>query len=207
MNYLGSTALIVLVLVISPTSALPKPATLSYLTKEVMPVATTTISRTTVIPERPGQSRRDRARALNLTYAQKQALILAYRAGNHYGIGLLYAAIIWQESKLCKFTLGDHGRAHGCAQLHESAVKAVTGVMLSSWELTDPDTQELNLAIGARYLDLCLQRFGYPAGIAAYNMGIPRAAKMGRVRLSRLPYTKAVLANMKQLQLLPQSED
>lgn len=28
--------------------------------------------------------------------------MLAYRAGDHYGSGLLYAAVIFQESKLCQ---------------------------------------------------------------------------------------------------------
>lgn len=142
-----------------------------------------------------------------LDTAQKHALVEAYRAGNHYGIGLLFAAVVMQESTACMHAGTSSAHAYGCAQIRESAVIAVTGAPLPAWELLDPTMQDENMAIGARYLDLCLQRFGYPAGIGCYYVGPDAGAKLGRKRLSRLPYTKAVLANMKMLEQLPQSEE
>lgn len=166
---LGSSALIVLALAISPTSALPKPVTLSS--------------------------------------AQKQALVVAYRLGAHYGIGLVFAAVVWQESSLCKLARESKAHAHGCAQVRESAVIAVTGSPLPPWQLDNPALQDENMAIGARYLDLCLQRFGWPDGIGCYYLGPDAAAKVGHRRLVTFWYTVDVLDKLKQLRQLPLSED
>lgn len=169
MNKLGSSALIVLALAISPTSALPKPVTLSY--------------------------------------SQKHALVIAYRMGAHYGLPLTFAAIIYVESSACKSMTGDHGLAHGCSQIHESAAFVASGVRIPAWQLDAPELQDENMALGAHYLALCVQRFGWPAGIDCFNTGLHKAAGMSRHTLARAHYTHAVLAAMEWLKQLPLSDD
>ncbi len=140
---------------------------------------------------------------LTLSSAEAHALVRAYRAGDHYGIGFIFAAIVWEESTFCVRMHGDHGRAYGCSQIHESAAEAVSGVKIPPWMLDDRNLDDFNLALGARYLDLCLRRFGYPAGIGCYHVGIPEAGAMGKRALSRLPYTQLVLARIRRLHRIP----
>lgn len=138
-----------------------------------------------------------------LSYAQKEALIEAWRAGYHVGLPLAFAAVVFIESSGCQSGAGDGGLAFGCSQVHEAAAYAATGIRIPPAMLSDPNLRELNMAIGARYLEICVQRFGWPAGIGCYTTGIPRAKTKGRKYLSGLHYTHAVLAAMAWMRELP----
>ena len=127
-----------------------------------------------------------------LSASQRQVMAEAWRAGYHVGLPIIYTAVVYVESGF-RCQTGDHGRAHGCAQLHQSAVKAVVGHELPAWRYTGSGFTEVGLAIGAQYLRMCMNRFGYPAGIGCYNQGLTRSLRLGKYRLSRLPYTRAVL--------------
>lgn len=213
MNHLGPTAIIVVALAISQSlSAQPKLPVLSYsqtttVTEEVMPTGPIQhqfSKRDT--PERPGQSRRDRARVPILSYPQKQALAQAWHAGYHVGLPLAFMAIVYVESSGCQTGAGDGGLAFGCSQVHEDAAYEATGIRIPPWMLADPNLRALNMAIGARYLEICVQRFGWPAGAGCYNTGIPKAARLGPARLSKLAYTRRVLAAMAWLKQLPEDD-
>ena len=143
----------------------------------------------------------------HLSRAQKEALVMAYRAGNQYGLGLPFAAVVFQESSACANAVESSKGAYGCAQVREIAARAVAGVAVPVWDLANPDLQDENMAIGARYLDLCMRRMGWPAGIGCYYVGLSAAVKMGKRRLDRLPYTREVLAKMRKLRNLPESLD
>lgn len=145
--------------------------------------------------------------AISLTQSQRDALVAAYRAGAHYGLGLPFAAIVWQESSVCANAVESSAGAYGCAQVREVAVRAVTGRTLPPWELGDPNLKDVNMAIGAAYLSLCVSKFGWPAGAGCYYVGVGAAAHMGRPALTKLPYTQSVLRRMAALEKLPQSED
>ena len=209
MNHLGPTAIIVVALAISQSlSAQPKLPVLSYsqtttVTEEVMPTGPIQhqfSKRDT--PERPGQSRRDRARVPILSYPQKQALAQAWHAGYHVGLPLAFMAIVYVESSGCKHVHGDNGLAFGCSQVHASAAYAATGAHIPAWMLSDSNLRALNMAVGARYLQMCIDRFGWPAGAACYNQGLH--TKLSRRALSHLSYTRRVLAAMKWLRQLPE---
>lgn len=141
-----------------------------------------------------------------LTQAQKQIMVEAWQAGYHVGLPLAFTAVVYVESKF-RCRPGDHGLARGCAQLHAVAVRAATGMNIPAWQYDLPTVEDVDLAIGARYFAQCIQRWGWPAGIAAYNTGPTIAAKLGRKRLAELPYTRAVLAAMVWLRKVPINDD
>ena len=145
--------------------------------------------------------------APSLSSPQRQALVEAYRAGYHVGLPLTFMAIVYVESSLCQRDTGDDGLAFGCSQVHASAAYAATGMRIPAWMLTDPNFNDVNMAVGAKYLSMCMARFGWPAGIGCYQQGIPHSYALGRWRLNTLPYTRRVLAAMQWLKQLPISED
>lgn len=140
-----------------------------------------------------------------LTLAQKQALAEAWHAGYHVGLPLAFTAIVYVESSGCKNVHGDNGLAFGCSQIHEAAAYAATGIHIPQWILSDPDLRALNMAVGAKYLQLCIDRFGWPAGAACYNQGLH--TQLSQRALSHLAYTRRVLAAMKWLRNVPVSEE
>lgn len=140
-----------------------------------------------------------------LSYSQRQALSEAWHAGYHVGLPLAFTAIVYVESSGCKNVHGDNGLAFGCSQVHEAAAYAATGVHIPPWILSDPDLRALNMAVGAKYLQLCIDRFGWPAGAACYNQGLH--TRLSHHALVHLRYTKRVLAAMKWLRHLPRSEE
>lgn len=162
-------------------------------------------------------SRVVRGGAPALNTMQKQALVEAYRAGDHYQLGLEFSAIVYVESRLCANAVRSAAGALGCAQVKPVAAEAVSGMRLPAWQLSDPNMRDVNMAIGARYLDLCLQRFGWPIGAGCYEQGIPRTRILQRkgcfrARAERIKpcrevrrYMAAVLAAMKWLKNLPGS--
>ena len=142
---------------------------------------------------------------LRLTHSQKLALAEAWHAGYHIGLPLAFTAIVYVESSGCKHVHGDNGLAFGCSQVHEAAAYAATGVHIPPWILSDPDLRAINMAVGAKYLQLCIDRFGWPAGAACYNQGLH--TRLSRRALSHLRYTKRVLAAMVWLKNLPMSKE
>lgn len=140
-----------------------------------------------------------------LTLAQKQALAEAWHAGYHVGLPLAFTSIVYVESSGCAQVDGDNGLAFGCSQVHAGAAYAATGVHIPAWILSDSNLRTLNMAVGARYLQMCIDRFGWPAGIGCYNQGLH--TRLNRHALSHLRYTKRVLAAMKWLRNLPMSEE
>ena len=143
----------------------------------------------------------------SLTLVQKRSLVEAYRLGDHYGLGLPFAAIVFMESSACTESTGDDGHAYGCSQVHESAVYQVVGAKLPKWELHDSALNDVNMAIGARYLDLCVNRYGWPAGAGCYNIGLTKARVLGAKELAERDYTKCVIQTMQVLEKLPISDD
>lgn len=146
-----------------------------------------------------------RAAPPRLSNSQKTALVEAWHAGYHVGLPLAFTAIVYVESSGCKNVHGDNGLAFGCSQVHEAAAYAATGVHIPAWVLSDPDLRALNMAVGAKYLQMCIDRFGWPAGAACYNHGLH--TRLSRHALSHLRYTKRVLAAMVWLRNLPISEE
>ena len=140
-----------------------------------------------------------------LTYSQNQALAAAWHAGYHVGLPLAFTAIVYVESSGCKNVHGDNGLAFGCSQVHEAAAYAATGFHIPAWVLSDPDLRALNMAVGARYLQMCIDSYHWPAGIGCYKQGLH--TKLSRRALSHLSYTRRVLAAMVWLRNLPMSED
>ena len=137
-----------------------------------------------------------------LTLAHKQALAQAWDAGYHVGLPLAFTAIVYVESSGCKNVHGDKGLAFGCSQVHEAAAYAATGAHIPAWMLSDSNLRALNMAVGARYLQMCIDRFGWPAGAACYNQGLH--TRLSHHALVHLRYTKRVLAAMKWLRQLPE---
>lgn len=155
-----------------------------------------------------------------LTLAQKQALAQAWHAGYHVGLPLAFTAIVYVESSGCVKVQGDTGIAFGCSQVQVRTAYKVTGAHIPAWMLSDPNLSAVNMAIGARYLQLCVDRFGWPLGAGCYEQGIPRTRILQRKgcfreRLKRVPkacrevrrYMASVLAAMVWLRNLPMSED
>lgn len=142
-----------------------------------------------------------------LTRAQKQALVAAWHAGYHYGLPDTFAAVVFVESSACRDAVESSAHAYGCSQVKQEAVKAVTGIHIPAWQLLDPALQDENMAIGAKYLSLCIQRFGYPEGIACYYQGPSAASKKTRAQLRHFWYTRAVLAALVWIKQLPTSEE
>lgn len=142
-----------------------------------------------------------------LSYSQKLALVEAWRAGYHVGLPLAFTAVVYVESSLCQAGDGDGGLAFGCSQVHEDATYEATGIRIPRSMLSDPNLRELNMAVGAQYLAVCVDKFGWPAGIGCYTTGIPRARAKGRKYLCGLRYTQSVLAATKWLRELQQTEE
>ena len=154
-----------------------------------------------------------------LTLAQKQALAQAWHAGYHVGLPLAFTAIVYVESSGCVKVQGDTGIAFGCSQVQVRTAYKVTGAHIPAWMLSDPNLSAVNMAIGARYLQLCVDRFGWPIGAGCYEQGIPRTRILQRkgcfrVRAERIKpcrevrrYMASVIAAMKWLRHLPMSEE
>lgn len=142
-------------------------------------------------------------KAPELTPAQKQIMVEAYQAGYHVGLPLAFTAVVYVESDF-RCRTGDHGLARGCAQIHAVAVRAATGMDIPVWQYDLPPLEDVDLAIGAQYFAQCIQRWGWPAGIGAYNQGETNSLRLGRKRLANLPYTRAVLAAMVWLREVPE---
>lgn len=140
-----------------------------------------------------------------LTLAQKEALAEAWHAGYHVGLPLTFAAIVYVESKACADAHKSAKGAVGCAQVMPATANEVAQVTIPEWQLSSSDFTDENLGIGAHYLQECMLKFGWPAGIGCYDYGLH--TKLTRRQLAHARYTRAVLAAMKWLRNLPQSDD
>ena len=154
-----------------------------------------------------------------LTLSQKQALAEAWHAGYHVGLPLAFTAIVYVESSGCAHVQSDAGIAFGCSQVQVRTAYKVTGAHIPPWMLSNPNLRTVNMAIGARYLQMCVDRFGWPVGAGCYEQGIPRTRILQRkgcfrVRVERIKpcrevrrYMASVLAAMIWLRNLPMSEE
>lgn len=146
-----------------------------------------------------------RAAPPRLSNSQKTALVEAWRAGYHVGLPLAFTAIIYVESKACADAHRSSKGALGCAQVLPTTANAVAHTDIPEWQLGSQAFTTENMAIGAHYLQECMDKFGWPAGIGCYDYGLHTT--LTRAQLSHLNYTRAVLAAMKWLRQLPLSED
>lgn len=135
--------------------------------------------------------------SLAFTPEQQDAMRMAYDAGYHYGFPVLFQALVWVESKDCRVTGPSRKGAVGCAQILPHTADGIAGAHIPVWILTDPSQTAINMALGAKYLDLCLRKFGFPAGVGCYERGL--YTHMSARRLGRTPYTRAVLAKFHEL--------
>lgn len=140
-----------------------------------------------------------------LSTHQKQALVVAWQAGYHVGLPLVFTAVVYVESSLCR-DVGHHA-AKGCAQIQHPAATVAAGFNIPVWRYTGDVDRDVNMALGARYLALCMDRFGWPGGLACYRLGPAGAAALTARERDRLPYTRAVLAAMRWLREVPSSDD
>lgn len=139
-----------------------------------------------------------------LSRAQMQAMVVAWRAGYHYGFPDTFAALVYIESSECKNAVKSSAGALGCAQVLPTTATEIAGTKIPDWQLSAPSFKYENMALGAKYLDLCFAKFGWPAGIGCYKYGLH--TKLNRSQLSRLRYTRAVLDAVKWIRNLPNSE-
>lgn len=142
---------------------------------------------------------------VHFSAAQSRALVNAYRVGQRYGLGIVLAAIVWQESSACERLIGDDGAGLGCAQMHLSAARHVTGTKVSAWALIHD--RRLALRLAARFLQECVSRYGLEGGIGCYHLGLARARALPRPALAQSPYVLQVLAKVRVLERLHVSRD
>lgn len=119
---------------------------------------------------------------------------LACKLGEPYNLCLTSQAILYEESTLCKYRLGDHGKSLGCMQISLGATRRLfPGYPRQSWVGLEHDNY-LNIAVGVDYLHYCMLVMGnwWKGGVVCYNVGPNRALTMDRWQIDHFPYLLAV---------------
>jgi hypothetical protein len=136
-----------------------------------------------------------------LTRLQEQMELKAYFIG-----GPRLAAIILHETSACRDLHSTvDSLACGCGGTHAATATGAVGSDVAC-SFLDLDW-DFSMRVAALYLDYCTELFGYEAGIACYNVGIPKARTMTRTQLRRWPYVKAIEQDMYKLRHLPVSRE
>ena len=107
------------------------------------------------------------AKGASLSPHQLWALNYAKQTGQPYPETL--AAIIWQESSLCKYKTDREGGI-GCGHIFKGAVKAAWQMTVSRYSLLSDD--KLNIHIAAAYLGYCIDRTrNWSRAVVCFNSG------------------------------------
>ncbi|HEX5340839.1 MAG TPA: transglycosylase SLT domain-containing protein [Gammaproteobacteria bacterium] len=94
-----------------------------------------------------------------------------------YEYELTLAAVLMQESSLCRHKRGLDRSGYGCGQLHKRAAHVAYGKPVSVHKLRHDDA--LNIRLAGRYLAFCMTHMpDWERGVICYNKGPTRARRM-----------------------------
>lgn len=137
----------------------------------------------------------------SLNVYQKQVLVEAYRLG-----GYRLAGIILQETSAC--AENNHNRdpmGCGCGSVHLDTAQTVVGYKVSC-DFLNIDW-DFSIRVANLYLQKCTELFGPDGGLAAYQLGIPKARGLARRQLLARPYIGVIHGRIQELQSLPLDTD
>ena len=146
--------------------------------------------------------------------SKNQQLILqkAYNAGTLVGWPLTMEAIVWQESSLGKYRIGDDGKSLGLANVQVQTARII--IKQNSW-LPQYTTNysiarallhndEINLLIASIYFRNCYNQFkNWPQALICYNGGPQTATNWGRRNAENFPYVITIRKRLEEIRQLP----
>lgn len=106
------------------------------------------------------------------------------------------AAVLMQESSLCRHKRGLDRTGYGCGQLHKRAAHVAYGKPVSIHKLKHDDA--LNIRLAARYLAFCLTHMSsWERGVVCYNKGPYRARSMSAREIAHDRYLASIRRRMR----------
>lgn len=106
------------------------------------------------------------------------------------------AAVLMQESSLCRHKRGLDHAGYGCGQLHKRAAHVAYGKPVSIHKLKHDDA--LNIRLAARYLAFCMTHMrSWERGVVCYNKGPYRARSMSNAEIVRDDYLTSIRHRMR----------
>lgn len=130
-----------------------------------------------------------------MTLHQQWALHYSYEVGFPYGNTI--AAIVWQESSLCKYKIGQH-HDYGCGQVQEGAVWEAWHMHISPYSLIHDDI--MNIHVTAAYFNYCFnQTKSWSRAIICYNRGPAYANKITWAQVHKNKYLRHIRKRMGQV--------
>ncbi|MGH8369835.1 MAG: transglycosylase SLT domain-containing protein [Gammaproteobacteria bacterium] len=106
------------------------------------------------------------------------------------------AAVLMQESSLCRHKRGLDRTGYGCGQLHKRAAHVAYGKPVSVHRLSHDDA--LNIRLAARYLAYCMTHMdSWQRGVVCYNKGPSRARSMSDTQLAGDDYLASIQHQMR----------
>ena len=145
--------------------------------------------------------------------SKNQQLILqkAYNAGTLVGWPLTMEAIVFQESSLGKYRIGDDGKSLGLANVQVQTARII--IKQNPW-LPQYTTNysiarallhndEINLLIASIYFRNCYNQFkNWERATICYNAGPTMAASIPDSKLGTFPYVEALRRRIKEIRQL-----
>lgn len=105
------------------------------------------------------------------------------------------AAVLMQESSLCRHKRGLDRAGYGCGQLHKRAAHVAYGKPVSIRKLKHDDA--LNIRLAARYLAFCMTHTSsWARGVVCYNKGPARARSMTALQIAADGYLASIRHRM-----------
>jgi hypothetical protein len=105
------------------------------------------------------------------------------------------AAVLMQESSLCRHKRGLDRAGYGCGQLHKRAAHVAYGKPVSVHKLRHDDA--LNIRLAARYLAYCMTHMSnWERGVVCYNKGPSRARNMTDAQIAVDGYLTSIRHRM-----------
>ena len=105
------------------------------------------------------------------------------------------AAVLMQESSLCRHKRGLDHAGYGCGQLHKRAAHVAYGKPVSIRKLRHDDA--LNIRLAARYLAFCMAHMSsWARGVVCYNKGPSRARDMSAAQITGDRYLASIRHRM-----------
>lgn len=112
-----------------------------------------------------------------------------------YDYELTLAAVLMQESSLCRHKHGLDRHGYGCGQLHRRAAHVAAGSSVSVHKLKHDDAYNIRMA--GRYLAFCMTRMrDWERGVICYNKGPARARRMTDRQVARDDYLASIRHRM-----------
>ncbi|HET7396701.1 MAG TPA: transglycosylase SLT domain-containing protein [Gammaproteobacteria bacterium] len=106
------------------------------------------------------------------------------------------AAVLLQESSLCRHKRGLDRTGYGCGQLHQRAAHVANGKPVSVHKLRHDDA--LNIRLAARYLAFCMTHTSsWERGVVCYNKGPSRARSMSDQQIAADGYLASIRHRMR----------